>query len=89
MSKVSKMSKRARDNEKGMLQIREERLENAEISKDGLSIPEVAKLLGLTVAEVRKIEKEALRKLKKPTDKNKALHEYWNISLVGQPIEEM
>ncbi len=82
------MSKRKRDNEKGMLQIREERIKNAEMNEDGLSIAEVAKLLKMTPQEVRKIEREALRKLKKPTNKNKVLHKYWSISLGPDQVTE-
>ncbi len=72
---------RKRDSEKSQLQIKEERLESAEMNGDGLSVAEVAKLLKMTPSEVRKIEREALRKLKKPSDKNKILHKYWNINL--------
>ena len=79
---------RKRDKEKGMLQIREERIKNAEMNEDGLSIYEVAKLLKMTPQEVRKIEREALRKLKKPTDKNKVLHKYWSITLGPDHVTE-
>ncbi len=39
--------------------------------EDGMSYEEIAKKLNISVAEVRKIEKRALRKLRVPSDKNK------------------
>ncbi len=45
--------------------------ENANISEDGMSYDEIAEILGITKAQVRKIEKDALRKLQAPTPKNK------------------
>jgi DNA-directed RNA polymerase sigma subunit (sigma70/sigma32) len=66
---------------KSQKELKSQRLENAHITEDGLSYQEIAKILGLTVGEVKKIEHEALLKLRKPSTLNKDLHRYWNITL--------
>lgn len=49
--------------------------------EDGMSYIEIASILGISVPEVKKIERSALSKLKRPSDKNQKLHKYWNIGL--------
>jgi len=49
--------------------------------EDGMSYIEIANILGISVAEVKKLERMALSKLKQPSSLNKDLHDYWNISL--------
>ena len=49
--------------------------------EDGMSYLEIANILGISVAEVKKIEKSALSKLKSPSAKNQQLHRYHKINL--------
>ena len=49
--------------------------------EDGMSYIEISNILVLSIAEVKKIERVALSKLKTPSNLNKDLHDYWNISL--------
>ena len=60
-------------------QLKQERLDNANINEDGLSYQEIAKILNLPIHVVKRIEVDALRKLQAPTVRNKELHKYWNI----------
>jgi len=46
------------------------------ISEDGMSYHMIAKLLNLTVQEVKNIEASAIRKMTIPNETNKALREY-------------
>ena len=66
---------------KSRKQIKQERLDNANINEDGLSLHEIAKILNLPLYIVKRIETDALRKLQAPTEKNKILHKYWKIGL--------
>ena len=47
--------------------------------EDGMTYLEISKALNIPVKEVKKIEKLALRKLKKPTEVNQKFHSYCNI----------
>ncbi len=71
-----------------MKELKRLRLENAQITDDGLSYQEIAVILNIPVFEVKKIEIDALRKLQKPTESNKKLHEYWNITLRPEELLE-
>ena len=51
------------------------------ITEDGMSYHMIAKVMGLSVQEVKNIEASALKKLKIPNEKNKKLHNYLNIRL--------
>jgi DNA-directed RNA polymerase sigma subunit (sigma70/sigma32) len=55
-------------------------IEDAEAQEDGMSIHEIAKVLGITPHAVRYIEKRALNKLKAPTEKNQKFHKYYQIN---------
>ena len=46
------------------------------ISEDGMSYHMIAKILGISVQEVKNIEYQALRKLKTPNEKNRKLRDY-------------
>jgi DNA-directed RNA polymerase sigma subunit (sigma70/sigma32) len=60
------------------------------ITEDGMSYDMIAKVLNISVQEVKNIEARALKKLKIPTDKNKKLHQYFNIRLRPKEyIEDM
>ena len=50
-----------------------------EITADGLSYQEIAAIMGITSAEVKRIETIALKKLRTPGGINKSLHLYNNI----------
>ena len=50
--------------------------DNACIVEDGMSYDEIAEVLGISKVEVKRIEKAALGKLQKPTEKNKILRKY-------------
>jgi len=53
----------------------EERKDNAEPQEDGISIQEVARILGITPTEVQQIEKRALKKLRCPRPALRRLHD--------------
>ena len=53
---------------------------NPEIQEDGLTYKEIAKILRLPVYVIKKIERDALRKLQTPSEKNKRFHKYWKIN---------
>ena len=55
------------------------RADEQEISEDGMTLQEIAKILDLPLHVVKRIEIDALRKLQAPTSKNKELHKYWQI----------
>ena len=57
-------------------ELKKSRIENAQMTEDGLSHHEIAKILGITAAEVRRIEHEALKKLKHP-EMAKSLIDHW------------
>ena len=57
-----------------------------EAQPDGLSYQEIGRILGISANEVKRIEKGALNKLKKPTGMNKKLYEYDCIS--ASPVHE-
>jgi DNA-directed RNA polymerase sigma subunit (sigma70/sigma32) len=61
---------------KSRKQIKQEIRENATITEDGMSYDEIAAILGISKSEVRRIEYQALRKLKIPTELNKKLKSY-------------
>ena len=61
---------------KSMKELKRERIENAQIQEDGMSYDEIAEILGITKRQVMTIERDALRKLQAPTDKNKLLRTY-------------
>jgi DNA-directed RNA polymerase sigma subunit (sigma70/sigma32) len=50
---------------------------NASLTEDGMTYDEISAILGISKAEVRKIEDQALKKLKLPTEKNKELKKYF------------
>jgi len=50
--------------------------ENASVQDDGMTYDEIAEILGISKAQVRKIERNALRKLQVPTEKNKKFSKY-------------
>ncbi len=50
------------------------------ISDDGMSYHMIAKILGLSVQEVKNIEASAIRKMQIPNELNKELREYLKIS---------
>ena len=53
-----------------------------EISEDGMSYLEISNILNLPIHVIKRIEIDALRKLRMPnSDVNKKLHEYYNIDL--------
>ncbi len=62
-------------------QLKQQRLDQAQVTEDGLSHHEIAKIMDISVAEVRKLEKSALSKLKTPTLMNQDLYSYWNLGL--------
>ncbi len=72
-----------------MKELKRKRLENAQITDDGLSYAEISKILDIPVYQVKKIETDALRKLQKPTKLNKKLHEYWGINFMPDPELEI
>ena len=51
---------------------------NVEMSEDGMSYQEIARVLGISVLEVKKIERRALQKLQAPGGQNGKLHKYWD-----------
>ena len=57
-------------------QLKQEMIDNATVTEDGMSYGEIAEILGISKAEVRKIENQALRKLQKPNTLNKKLRIY-------------
>ncbi len=59
-------------------QLKQEMLDNATVTEDGMSYGEIAEILGITKAEVRKLENDALRKLRKPNPWTKKLRAYHN-----------
>jgi DNA-directed RNA polymerase sigma subunit (sigma70/sigma32) len=59
-------------------QLKQNIRDNASITEDGMSYDEISAVLGISKAEVRRIEREALRKLQAPTEKNKILRRYHN-----------
>ena len=59
---------------KGRRELKKERIQNAEITEDGLSYDEIATILGISKSEVKRIENIALRKLQRPNEKVKELH---------------
>jgi len=73
---------------KSRKQIKQERIDNANINEDGLSLHEIAKILNLPLNIVKRIEINALRKLQSPTEKNKKLHKYWKIGLKPEDSTE-
>ena len=50
-------------------------------SQDGMSYEEIAQVLGITPGEVKRIEAEAMKKLRRPSAPNKELHKYNSIKL--------
>jgi len=47
----------------------------------GLSYQEIGEILGIHPGEVQRIEAEAMRKLRKPSEKTRKLHGYHNTHL--------
>jgi len=64
---------------KSRKQIKQEIKDNATLTEDGMSYDEISEILGISKAEVRRIERDALRKLQVPTEKNKVLRRYYGI----------
>lgn len=54
--------------------------EDINISEDGMTYHMIAKIMEISVQEVKNIEASAIRKMKKPNIINKALREYLKIS---------
>jgi len=50
--------------------------ETKDVQEDGLSIQEIAQIMGISALEVQNIETRALKKLRTPTDQNKGLRRY-------------
>jgi len=50
-------------------------------SQDGMSYEEIAQIMNITPGEVRKIEEDAMKKLRRPSQTNKKLHGYHGIKL--------
>lgn len=65
---------------------KEQMIEDASITEDGLTYQEIASILKLPIHVVKRIETDALRKLQAPTDKNKSLHKYWNIGIKPKDV---
>ena len=61
--------------------------EDVVISEDGMSYHMIAKILDISVQEVKEIEASAIRKMKTPTEQNKKLREYLRLNL--RPREEI
>jgi len=61
---------------KSRKQIKQEMIDNVMVSEDGMSYSEIAEILGISKALVRKIENQALRKLQTPNALNKKLQSY-------------
>ena len=76
------MSETREKNRKNRKEQKQQMIEDAEAQNDGLSVNEVAKILGMTTHAVRRIEKIALNKLRAPTEANQKLHKYSKIHLV-------
>lgn len=67
---------------KSRKQLKQERVDNANINEDGLSYHEISKILNIPVHVVKRIESDALRKLRQPnSEANKKLHKYMEIHL--------
>jgi DNA-directed RNA polymerase specialized sigma subunit len=49
--------------------------DTAHATEDGISVQEIARILGITPVEVHQIEKRALKKLKRPTPALRKLHD--------------
>jgi len=49
--------------------------------EDGMSYEEIAVVLGISVGEVKTIEIQAMKKLRRPSALNKTIHGYHNIKL--------
>lgn len=69
-------------------QLKRELQENS-TPEDGMTYLEIANIMGISVSEVKQLEKNAFRKLKKPTQKNQKLHEYYSISLTPEGSSEI
>ncbi len=61
-----------------------ERLENISANEDGMSYDEIAKIMDLTVQQVKILERSALKKLKTPTTLNQKLYDYWGQGTRGK-----
>jgi len=59
---------------------RKKEIQNIEAS-DGMSYEEIAQVLGITPGDVKRIEEQAMNKLRKPSKQNKSLHKYHSIKL--------
>ncbi|MCD6435694.1 MAG: hypothetical protein J7L15_04840 [Clostridiales bacterium] len=62
--------------------------EDVNISADGMTYHMIAKILGLSVQEVKNIENSAIRKMQIPNIKNKELREYLKISITPNASSE-
>ena len=62
-------------------QEKREKAEEKSIQGDGMSYQDIAKVLGISILEVKKIERSALKKLSVPNPKNKRMRDYHNIDL--------
>jgi len=51
--------------------------DGVDFNDDGMSYDEIATVLGISKAEVRRIEYQALKKLKQPTETNKKVSRYF------------
>ena len=58
--------------------------EQKELTDDGLSYQEIGAILGISAAEVKKIETTALKKLRHPGGINQSLHDYNRISILPE-----
>ena len=57
--------------------------------EDGMTYIEIANIMNISIAEVKQLERTAIRKLKKPTPLNQKFHEYCNISLRSESSSEI
>ena len=62
--------------------------EDVNISEDGMTYHMIAKILGISVQEVKNIENSALRKMRIPNATNKELREYLKIGVTPEGSSE-
>jgi len=79
----------AKGDKRGPYKMRKNQRGKEEFHEDGMSYQEIAELMNLTVQQVKDIENTALKKLRVPTDKNKVLRRYAQISDTPEPGEVM
>ena len=73
-----------KDGRKSRKELKRERIENAQVTEDGMSYDEIAEILGLKKKDVMRIEREALRKLQAPNETNKKFKKYLGGGLSGK-----